>query len=82
MTEVFSNLDTWTHQALQGVGSLMDFVPKPDTPPEPTQTAAPTPAHEQSEIFAALEHLRDLQEKGIITAEEFEAQKAKLLSRL
>jgi Zn-dependent protease with chaperone function len=82
MTEVFSNLDTWLHQAFQGVGSLLDFGPKPDTPSAPTQTAAPTPAHAQAEIFAALERLRDLQEKGIITAEEFEAQKAKLLSRL
>ncbi|MDH3602319.1 MAG: M48 family metalloprotease, partial [Candidatus Tectomicrobia bacterium] len=83
MTEVFSNLDTWTQQALQGVGSLMDFVPKASTTPESTQTAAPAaPAHEQSDIFAALEHLRDLQEKGIITEEEFEAQKTKLLNRL
>jgi hypothetical protein len=82
MTEVFSNLDTWTHQALQGVGSLMDFTPKPGTPPKPAQTAAPTPAHGQSDIFSVLEHLRDLQEKGIITVEDFETQKAKLLSRL
>jgi hypothetical protein len=82
MTEVFSNLDTWLHQAFQGVGSLLDFGPKPDTPSAPTPTEAPTPAHAQAEIFAALERLRDLQEKGIITAEEFEAQKAKLLSRL
>jgi Zn-dependent protease with chaperone function len=82
MTEVFSNLDTWTHQALQGVGSLMDFVPQPGTPPKPDPTAAPTSTPEQSEIFATLKNLRELQEQGIITAEEFETQKAKLLSRL
>jgi hypothetical protein len=61
----------------------MDFVPKPGATPEPAQTAAPAATvHEPSEIFAALEHLRDLQDKGIITAEEFEAQKTKLLNRL
>jgi hypothetical protein len=83
MTEMFSNIDVWTQQAFQGVGSLMDFVPKPGATPEPAQTAAPAATvHEPSEIFAALEHLRDLQDKGIITAEEFEAQKTKLLNRL
>jgi hypothetical protein len=60
----------------------MDFVPQPGTPPKPGPTAAPTSAPEQSEIFATLKNLRELQEQGIITAEEFETQKAKLLSRL
>ncbi|WP_179137656.1 M48 family metalloprotease [Candidatus Entotheonella palauensis] len=49
-------------------------------------TAADTPqatatATEQ-DIFAALERLGDLKQKGVLTDEEFEAQKIKLLNRL
>jgi uncharacterized protein (DUF697 family) len=37
---------------------------------------------EAQDVFEALEKLGDLKEKGIITAEEFEVQKQKLLDRL
>lgn len=35
-----------------------------------------------SDVFQSLEKLKDLQEKGVITEEEFQAQKEKLLDRI
>ena len=59
-------------------------------PPEPGQspTAAPPPAPHRAEnaqeadIFTKIERLADLQQKGILSPEEFAAKKTELLSRL
>jgi hypothetical protein len=65
-------------------------------PHQPSSAPAPTPssAHaaadrpqtlataSEQEIFNALEKLGDLKQKGVLTEEEFEAQKTKLLNRL
>jgi len=37
---------------------------------------------QEIDIFAKIERLADLQQKGILSAEEFAAKKAELLSRL
>ena len=58
--------------------------------PEPPLTAAQEPRPEpyrgettqDTDIFAKIERLADLQQKGILSAEEFAAKKAELLSRL
>jgi hypothetical protein len=64
------------------------FAPAPAWPqynPEPApQYATPQPAatgHE-ADIFAKIERLADLHQKGILTPEEFTAKKVELLSRL
>ncbi len=95
MSEVFSGLETWSGQAWQGMESFFDFAAKVDAgqPPFATETT-PSATHvaadrsqtaatvSEQDIFNALEKLGDLKQKGILTNEEFEAQKIKLLSRL
>jgi hypothetical protein len=61
-------------------------------PPPPLRSqgagsrAAPEPyraeATQRSDIFVKIERLADLQQKGILSPEEFAAKKAELLSRL
>lgn len=95
MSDVFAGLETWSGQARQGMESLFDFAAKLDpnpfsATPKPTpssthtaaDTAQTTVTGSEQDIFAALEKLGDLKQKGILTDEEFEAQKAKLLNRL
>jgi hypothetical protein len=50
----------------------------PAQPPEPYRAEAT----QESDIFAKIERLADLQQKGILSSEEFAAKKAELLSRL
>jgi Short C-terminal domain len=62
----------------------------PSNAPEPRQppSTAPPPEPDRAEpaqetdIFAKLERLADLQKKGILSPEEFAAKKTELLSRL
>ena len=62
----------------------------PSNAPEPRLAPAPVPHPEPSraetaqetDIFAKIERLADLQKKGILSPEEFAAKKAELLSRL
>lgn len=59
--------------------------PPPAAQPTPEPKAAPTPppaAGASGDVFAALEKLADLHARGILSAEEFQAKKAELLSRL
>jgi hypothetical protein len=66
----------------------VDGVPKsaPETRPAPARVPHPEPTHaetaQETDIFAKIERLADLQKKGILSAEEFAAKKAELLSRL
>ena len=46
------------------------------------RAAAPTAPGNSDDIFKTLERLAELHQKGIVTAEEFAAKKAELLSRL
>jgi hypothetical protein len=48
--------------------------------PPPQQYAAPPAADSGDDMMAQLEKLGDLRAKGILTEEEFAAQKAKLLA--
>jgi Short C-terminal domain len=50
--------------------------PKPQPEPHRAETA------QETDIFAKIERLADLQQKGILSSEEFAAKKAELLSRL
>ncbi len=88
MSDMIAGLDTWSQQARQGMGSLFDLAAKfdplqhaSDPAPPSARTEAPPKAPEQ-DVFTALEKLRDLKQRGVLTDEEFEAQKAKLLDRL
>jgi hypothetical protein len=55
---------------------------------QPRQPATPLPERHRAEnsqetdIFAKIERLADLHQKGILSSEEFSAKKAELLSRL
>jgi len=94
MSDVLSNLEAWSGQARQGLESLFDFAAKVD-PHQPSSAPAPTPSSTpaaadssqtmatvaEQDVFNALEKLGDLKQKGILTDEEFEAQKIKLLNR-
>jgi hypothetical protein len=52
--------------------------------PTPAQQPASSQAAkvQETDIFAKIERLADLQKKGILSSEEFAAKKAELLSRL
>jgi len=62
----------------------------PGKAPEPRSATAPMPqpepnraeAAQETDILTKIERLADLQQKGILSAEEFAAKKAELLSRL
>ena len=61
----------------------------PSVPPSPVVAAAPAPAPppaglaaDDEVIFARIERLAELKQKGILTEEEFAAKKAELLARL
>jgi hypothetical protein len=49
------------------------------TPPPPPPPPAPEPAASQEDVIAQLERLGALHAQGILTDDEFAAQKAKLL---
>jgi hypothetical protein len=57
----------------------VDGVPR--DAPAPAPQAEPSHAQE-TDIFAKIERLADLQKKGILSSEEFAAKKTELLSRL
>ena len=44
MSEMFSNLDTWSQQVMQGVGPLMDFATKQSPWPVPTPFGSASPS--------------------------------------
>ena len=48
-------------------------------PPEPAPAAAPAPAAGSGDTIAQLKELAELKTQGILTDEEFAAQKAKIL---
>jgi hypothetical protein len=50
-----------------------------EAPAEAPQTAPPAPAADESSLIDQLKQLGELKEQGILTEEEFAAQKAKLL---
>jgi hypothetical protein len=64
--------------------------PAPAPPPAPPPPAAPaaaapnptTGAGAESDIFAKIERLAELKQKGIVSEEEFNTKKAELMSRL
>jgi hypothetical protein len=95
MSDVFSGLETWSEQARQGLESFFDFAAKVEPKPSSSDPApAPFSTHTAADMsqtvvtvaeqdtFNALEKLGDLKQKGLLTDEEFEAQKTKLLNRL
>jgi hypothetical protein len=53
-------------------------VPAPAPQREPSRAATA----QETDIFAKIERLADLHQKGILSPEEFAAKKAELLSRL
>ena len=57
--------------------------PRPWQPEPPLPEPPPAQASfQETDIFAKIERLADLQQKGIISNEEFSAKKSELLSRL
>jgi hypothetical protein len=64
----------------------VDGVPRDVPAPAPAPMPLPEPTHaataQETDIFAKIERLADLQKKGILSSEEFAAKKAELLSRL
>ena len=54
------------------------MVPAPVLHPEPSRAETA----QETDIFAKIERLADLQKKGILTPDEFATKKAELLSRL
>jgi hypothetical protein len=48
--------------------------------PPPQQYDAPPPADDGDDMLAQLEKLGELRDKGVLTEEEFSAQKARLLA--
>ena len=88
VSEFMTNVDAFAQQAKHGLESWLDLTglgfPQGAASTTPAQSAAaPEPSTDaEPDVFEMLVKLRDLQNKGVITAEEFEAQKSKLLSRL
>ena len=54
----------------------------PTPPPQPAAPPLTGPSGSTDEIFARIEHLAELRQKGILTEEEFTTKKAELLARL
>jgi hypothetical protein len=54
----------------------------PVAPPPAPVAAAPEPRNPADDLGATLERLADLRDKGLITAEEYEAKKRDLLERM
>jgi hypothetical protein len=52
------------------------------TPPPPAEPVEPAPSSPTTDILGALVKLGELKDMGVLTAEEFAAKKAELLSRL
>ena len=64
----------------------VDGIPRHESVPKPTPTPAPQtggpPAVGQADVFATIEKLAELRNKGILSEEEFAAKKTELLARL
>jgi Short C-terminal domain len=56
--------------------------PRPAPPPAPQREPSRAETAQETDIFAKIERLADLHQKGILSPEEFAAKKAELLSRL
>ena len=55
---------------------------EPSNAPEPRLAPSRAATAQESDIFAKIERLADLHQKGILSTEEFATKKAELLSRL
>jgi hypothetical protein len=60
----------------------VDGVPRDAPAPAPQAEPSHAATAQETDIFAKIERLADLQKKGILSSEEFAAKKAELLSRL
>jgi len=82
----YGTVDLSNLPIVSGVGNVTrpnmnDPAPQPSFA-EPQFWSQPAPTAQESDIFAKIERLADLQQKGILTGEEFAAKKAELLGRL
>jgi hypothetical protein len=64
---------------VSGNGATQHSAPPYQAPPAPVNHASPA---QEADIFGKIERLAELNQKGIISAEEFAAKKSELLSRL
>ena len=67
---------------VNAVGGVMGTMQQPAQPTQPVQQPAQEPAPQPAQAedpYAKLEKLKDLLDKGVISQEEFDAAKAKLL---
>jgi hypothetical protein len=72
-----------TNLPVISVNGMLQSAPSPVSA-QPAPQPGPPPAHaaQEADIFAKIERLADLQQKGILSPEEFAAKKAELLGRL
>jgi hypothetical protein len=66
------------------IDGVLSNAPEPRAAPAPVQHPQPSHAEtaQEPDIFAKIERLADLHQKGILSPEEFATKKAELLSRL
>ena len=67
-------------RAQQEASEQQQQPPQPPPPPPPPAAPAPAPAAGTDDMIAQLQKLGQLHQQGILTDEEFAAQKAKLLA--
>ncbi|MBS0243178.1 MAG: SHOCT domain-containing protein [Proteobacteria bacterium] len=84
-TSQYGTVRTLDLPLVSGPGSLPQPVPatpppEPQSSPPAAATSAPASMHE--DIFAKIERLGELKQKGLITEDEFATKKAELLGRL
>lgn len=77
-TVSLSNLPVVSTDGMPGNAPQPRSAPSPAPPPEPHHAGTV----QEPDIFSKIERLADLQQKGILSPEEFAAKKAELLSRL
>ena len=65
-----------------GVGPSMATPAEPAPRPPSATRPVPAPTGSADEIFARIERLAELRQKGILTEEEFTTKKGELLARL
>ena len=69
----------WAEQAQQQDNQAA-APPQPSVPPPPAPPAQPAPPADMSSKLAQLQQLGELRAQGILTEEEFAAQKDKILA--
>lgn len=81
-TSQYGTVDVLNLPLISGAGTLQNAVPVQQQAPQQSVAPSATNTAQEADIFAKIEKLDDLKQKGILSENEFATKKAELLSRL